>query len=381
LHRVAFLIPTIDRLGGAERQLILLAKGLEKRGWGVDVVALSGSGGPAARDLASSGVSFTSLKMRKGLADPRGWWRLNRWLVRHRPEIVHTHLPHATWMARWSRTFGPRYALVDTIHTSATGTWSRRLGYRISDGLADSVTAVSEGAAAAYIAAGMVSDHRIVVLPNGIDTTRWCPDHATRDFKRHALGLTNEFLWFASGRLERVKDYSTLLRAFQRLRGSSRLVIAGSGSLRDTLRLLAVELRIEGRVNFLDFVDDVQPWLRAADGFALSSLWEGLSMGLLESAACTVPAVATDVPGNQEIILPGQTGLLVPPRNVDVFTVAMNHMMDMSIADREAMGMRAREVVCERFGIEYVLDRWESLYEQVLCLTTESVAVRAPLGR
>lgn len=93
MNHVALVIPGIDRIAGAERQVILLAKGLRWRGWRVSVVALSGTGGAAAAELNAAGVELQSLGMRKGLADPRGWIRFNRWMNRERPRVVHSHLP------------------------------------------------------------------------------------------------------------------------------------------------------------------------------------------------------------------------------------------------------------------------------------------------
>src|SRR5579862_758396 len=103
MTHVAYLLPKIDRIGGAERQVILLATGLKKRGWKVSVICLSGIGGDAREQLNSAGVDFLSLEMRKGLVDPRGWIRLRRWMREGRPDVVHAHLPHAALMARWSR--------------------------------------------------------------------------------------------------------------------------------------------------------------------------------------------------------------------------------------------------------------------------------------
>jgi glycosyltransferase involved in cell wall biosynthesis len=174
-NHVAFVIPGLDRIGGAERQTTMLAMGLARRGWRVSVIALTGTGGEAAAHLAAAGVDFLSLRMRKGLADPRGWLRFHRWLRRTRPEVVHAHLPHAVWLARWSRLAAPVRVLVDTVHTSATGTLGRRLGYRLSASLPDQVTAVSAAAAEAYQAAHMVDAARLLVLPNGIDPNRWKP--------------------------------------------------------------------------------------------------------------------------------------------------------------------------------------------------------------
>src|SRR5208282_6535365 len=122
----------VDRIGGAERQAMLLAKGLRRRGWRVSVVALSGSGGAAANELRRAGVQFVSLEMRKGLADPRGWLRFHRWLWRERPEVVHAHLPHAAWLVRWSRLDAPVPVVIDTVHNWYTGTLGRRVGCRCS---------------------------------------------------------------------------------------------------------------------------------------------------------------------------------------------------------------------------------------------------------
>ena len=101
MRRIALVLPGLDRIGGAERQVMLVAKGLNRRGWHVSVVALSGNGGEAAAELSSAGIQFLSLEMRKGLADPRGWIRFHRWLRREKPDVIHAHLPHAAWLVRW----------------------------------------------------------------------------------------------------------------------------------------------------------------------------------------------------------------------------------------------------------------------------------------
>ncbi len=111
---VALMIPTIDRIGGAERQVLALAKGLRRRGWNVTVLALAGTGGETAATLEHDGIGFLSLEMRKGLADPRGWLRLHAWLRRHNPDILHAHLPHAAWMARVSGRLAGTPIVVDT---------------------------------------------------------------------------------------------------------------------------------------------------------------------------------------------------------------------------------------------------------------------------
>ncbi len=366
MSSISFLIPTIDRVGGAERQVILLAKGLSRRGWRVSIIALSGTGGQVAGELAAQGVEFSTLEMRKGLADPRGWIRFHRWLGRERPDIVHAHLPHAVWLARWSRLASPVRAVLDTIHTSATGTPGRRFGYRVSRWLPDKVTAVSESVADMYVAARLVSRQGLTVLPNGIDIEKWKPDPLLRNALRRELGLADEFMWLASGRLETVKDYPTLLRAMQQIPAPARLIIAGEGYLEGQLQRLVAELGLTHRVQFLGFAPDLHRWMQAADGFVLSSRWEGLPMGLLEAAACAVPAVATDVAGSCEIVVHESTGFLAPAGNAGGLALAMNRLIQTPPNERKEMGDRARKWVTDRYDLERVLDLWESLYSALL---------------
>jgi glycosyltransferase involved in cell wall biosynthesis len=363
---IALVIPTIDRLGGAERQVFLLAKGLLRRGARVSVIALSGSGGDAASELISAGASFLGLTMRKGLADPRGWVRFHRWLQREAPDIVHAHLPHATWMSRWTRFFTPMRLLVDTIHTSDSGTLGRRLGYRWSAWLSDQTTAVSEGVAEAYGSAGMVPVQRLSVLPNGVDVEHFHPDPQVRETVRQQLRLDSEFMWFAAGRMHPVKDYATLLHAMVAVPASGCLVIAGAGELESGMRQLSQQLRLESRVRFLGFQPDVRPWMQAADGFVLSSRWEGLPMSLMEAGACALPAVATDVRGSREIIVDGQTGFLTPPGNAAALSDAMGRLMRLRLDVRREIGNQARQNIVEHFSIESVLDRWAALHHDLL---------------
>jgi glycosyltransferase involved in cell wall biosynthesis len=366
VKRIALVIPGIDRIGGAERQAMLLAKGLVRRGWQVSMVALSGTGGTAADELRAAGAAFLSLGMRKGLADPRGWIRFHRWLNEERPDVVHAHLPHAVWMARWSRLGVPLRAVVDTLHSSSTGGPGRRAGYRLSNSLTDRVTAVSDAAGNAHLDIRMVPDRKLIVVPNGVDVDAWRPDTAVREAVRRELGLTNGFLWFAAGRLEPVKDYPTLLRALAGTPKMAQLVIAGTGPLLGELTSLAKAFGLERRIRFLGFEPNVRRWMQAADGFVLSSIWEGLPMALLEAGACGVPAVATDVPGTREVVVDGVTGLLAPPGDADALRGTMDRLMETPPKDRRVMGERARQRVIAHYSLKEVLDRWEELYRDLL---------------
>lgn len=363
---VAFVIPTICRIGGAERQVLLLAHGLRRRGVQVSIVALSGTGAPEADALAADSIAYTSLKMRKGLCDPWGWWKFQRWLRRERPDVVHAHLPHAAWFARWSRLMVPKQIVVDSIHTSSTGSAGRRLGYRLSDWLPSAVTAVSQSVADAYVSAGMVAREHLTVLPNGIELSAWTRDETARTQARMAMGAGDAFVWLAAGRLEPVKDYTTLLRAFALVDEPAQLLIAGSGAEQARLRRMADELGLGTRVRFLGFQEELKRWMLAADGFVSASLWEGLPMAVLEAAACALPAVVTAVPGNSEAVIHTETGLLVPKERPEELAAGMKRVMQTPVDVRRAMGESARKMVLERYDLEHVLDAWMELYGRLM---------------
>jgi glycosyltransferase involved in cell wall biosynthesis len=379
LH-VAMVIPTLDRIAGAERQVMLLAAGMCRRGWRVTVVVLSGACRSAADELCEAGVQFLSLGMRKGLADPRGWTRFIGWLRREKPDVVHAHLPHAAWLARWSRLFAPAPVVIDTLHSSSTGGVGRHLGYRLSRGLPHRVTAVSHSVAESHLAMRMVRRQTMTVLPNGVDVDEWRPDENLRAEVRRELGLEDEFLWLAVGRLDMVKDYPTLLKAMAAVPAPARLVIAGRGPLLNNLARLSAHLGLNERVKFLGFEKSIRRWLQAADGFVLASRWEGLPMALLEAAAFGLPSVATDVPGSREVVLDGETGTLVPPLDASALAWAMTAMMRTPAEARRCMGARARQRVVEQFSLASSLDRWEDLYCDLLSSKSrETVLCRTPV--
>jgi glycosyltransferase involved in cell wall biosynthesis len=363
---LALLIPTIDQIGGAERQVLLLAKEFAARGWRVSLIALSGNGQAAAQELASANVGFLSLQMRKAWVDPRGWLRYLAWFRANRPEVVHAHLPHATWFARWVHLLAPASLLVDTIHTSkTTGTSGGRgcsLGYRLSSGLTDQTTCVSQAVADAALRAGLARREKLKVIPNGV----LLPPPNPYNPSNQARNPNHAFQWIAVGRLAPVKDYPTLLRAFAGLPGQPRLQIVGSGPEEARLHALAGRLQIQTRVHFAGFQANVQPLLEAADAFVLASLWEGLPVSVLEASATSLPVVATDAAGTSEAMIPGETGFLVPIADPDALTAAMTRIMTLRPAQRLRMGANGRRFVEEKYSLAKIADQWEQLYTQLL---------------
>ncbi|HEX6434242.1 MAG TPA: glycosyltransferase, partial [Gemmatimonadales bacterium] len=129
---------------------------------------------------------------------------------------------------------------------------------------------------------------------------------------------------------------------------------------------LAAELGLGDSVRFLGVRHDVPEVMTAADGYVMSSAWEGMPMVLLEAAAAALPIIATRVGGNHEVVRDQETGYLVAERDAALLAGAMQRLMQLPDPERRDMGARGREHVRTHYGLQRVAEQWEALYRQVL---------------
>jgi glycosyltransferase involved in cell wall biosynthesis len=355
--------------GGAETQLKNVALRLKQRGWSQSVVSMLP---PSAyvEELEAAGICVYNLRMRRKVPDPRAVLRLAAIMRRERPLLIHSHMIHANLLARITRLFVKVPVLICTAHSITEGGRPRELAYRLTDSLADITTQVSEAGKQRYIQVGAVPPHKIVCIPNGIDTSRFQPNPTVRQAVREQLGCAPEaFVWLTVGRLEPVKNHLELLCAFREVAAvhpHARLLIAGQGPLQAAIEQRIAELGLAERVHLLGVRRDIPDLLNATDAFVLPSLWEGMPLTLLEASATALPIVATDVGGNAEVVLEGETGYLVPVKDTEALAQAMLRVMNLSEADRSAIGQAGRAQVVQNFDLERVVDRWEALYRELL---------------
>lgn len=366
--RVLFLSTSMG-MGGADQQLLSGAQELRSRGHEVRIVSLTPLG-PMGHEARSLGIPTESLAMPRGIPDPRGLLRLVRIVRAWRPDVLHSHMVHANLMARALRVLVPVPGLVSTIHNIYEGGPLMMAAYRLTNALVDQMTIISEAAADRFVSDRIIPRALLRVVPNGIDSGEFRKVPAgVRESLRRSMGLEGQFVWVAVGRFETAKDYPNMLRGFAHVRelhSRTVLLLVGGGSLQGEIEAMVRSLGLGDVVRFLGVRRDVPELMSAADGYVMSSAWEGMPMVLLEAAAAQLPIVTTAVGGNREVVLDEASGFLVPPLDPGALGRAMLRLMGLPDEQRRAMGERGSERVRTGFGLTQVADRWEALYLEVL---------------
>ena len=258
------------------------------------------------------------------------------------------------------------------IYTKKNMNWNRRSWYlrslfatRIAAQNTDMMRRFFDGA---------VLRHRSVLLPRGVDAERFRPDVPARLALRAKLGVPpGDVVIGCVAHLLPVKGHLTLIQAVASV-PKARLWLAGreldpehAGALHRAVR----ELRLEERVQFLGEIRDVPALLSELDVFALPTWaeWrmEGSPVALLEAMAGGVASVATDIPGSRDIVEPGRSGLLVPPRDPAALAEALGELAR-DERRRAELGEAARARVLDAFSIDREVRAHEELYADVLGL-------------
>ena len=209
-------------------------------------------------------------------------------------------------------------------------------------------------------------ESHVTSVPTGIDLAHY----ALRDkaAARRALGLPEAgFFTGIIATLRSWKGHRYLLDAWAALpAGSDRLLVVGDGPGRDNLRRQAADLGITLRVVMPGNQDDVAPWLAALDVFALPSYAnEGVPQAIMQAMAMGLPVVSTPVGSIPEIVVDGETGLLVPPRDTEALRAALARLAgDPALCRR--FGETAVARAGKRFADGLMLDRMETIFRQVL---------------
>jgi glycosyltransferase involved in cell wall biosynthesis len=398
--------------GGADRQAQRIAETLAAQGWRMRVLTklLPGThqhetlNGVEVRRLWSSelrglqSVIFTLNLLLRLLRSPRGQViHLNQMYREILPALLARRLRRSPIVIRIA--CGGSFGDVARLQTIPAGRQMLKLSRR-----ADAIISLSGQITQELLEQGFARE-RIVEIPNGVDTRRFCPvSPEEKAGLRTTLKLPQDGrLVIFTGRLHFQKGVDTLLRAWARVQGaqaqvqrkqvqreqaereqtqaqgqvrpSAHLLLLGEDQEGGKLQQMAADLGVQASVHFLGHVEPVLPYLQASDVFVLPSLFEGLSNALLEGMACGLAVMTTNIGGTCEVIRPEVDGLLFEPGDVERLAHLLGQMLGDSV-QREHFGAQARRRVEETYRAELTAERYAALYAQLA--GTHPVAARLP---
>ena len=229
---------------------------------------------------------------------------------------------------------------------------------------AAAVVAVSDGMRRAFVEELRLPPDRVHTIYNPFDPSLDAmltppPDH--RWLREDGPVLV------AVGRLAPQKGYPVMLRALAEVRRSvpARLLVLGDGEERARLEALAAELGLADEVDFLGFVPNPFAYMRAASAYLLSSHWEGFPFVLVEASRAGAAIVATNCPyGVDEVVVPGESGLLVPPADPPALAAAIVRVLrEPGLADLLRSGARGRS---DLFSPEEAARRYQALLDEAV---------------
>jgi glycosyltransferase involved in cell wall biosynthesis len=361
--KIGFIIYDLS-YGGAQRQLVTLAKALDKQCFDVSVF-YHYSNAPLEKDLKDENITTICLE-KSGRWDLFGFfWRLVKQLKRIEPDILHGYLGDANLLTLCLKPFFPSTRIIWGIRGSNTP--SGRYGLlgnlisqleRLLSSFADLIIVNSHVGKADCVNQGY-SPNKMVVISNGIDTERFQPDSEAGAKVRSEWGISeNTILIGLVGRLSPMKDHPTFLKAATLLskeREDVRFVCVGVGeeNYAKELYQLTDDLGIAEKIIWAGGRSDMPAVFNALNiACSSSSDGEGFPNVVGEAMACGVPCVVTDVGDSAWIV--GDKGVVVPPKNPEALKTAINELIDKTNLD-DYNRQEIRQLIVEQFSVRQLV--------------------------
>lgn len=367
MKQIIFFIRSLNA-GGAERQLVVTAKGLAERGHNVTVLTFY-SGGFYADELTNTKVQLLSLN-KKGRWDLFAFlYRLFKVLRQQSPYMIYSYMNTANILAVILRPFifparivwGVRASNMDLEQYDWLSRWSYWLECKLSR-FADMIIANSN-AGLDYAVEHGFPRQKITVIPNGIDTERFYPDKSAGDSLRQCWGVAeNERLIGVVGRIDPMKGIPVFLEAaaiIKQQHAHARFVWVGVGeaSYEKEMHELATQLNLDDVLIWAGRHTDMLAVYNAFDIASSSSYGEGFPNVLGEAMACGVPCVVTDV-GDSALVV-GKIGKVVPAKDSKALSSAWNEMLLLNNEAIKSLSVAARKRVVSEFSVSSLIDKTE----------------------
>ncbi len=359
-------------VGGCERHVLSLLARLDRRryqSWLACFVAEPDAAEPLVPRFRALGVRVVDLGAERHL-DPRAIWRLAQVIRRGRFALIHAHSFRTELAAvLCGKLLGPRLLgqtpiVVRTVHN--TDPFYVQPQYarvaRASAAHLDRIIVISDAVGRYLREHGGLRDQSMSRIYYGIEANPLESERVLPDQRPPTIGIV--------ARLAPQKGHRVLLDAMPRVLAKvprARLRVIGHEELSTVgeLRAYAERVGVADRVSFEGFRGDVPALLRELDLLVLPSFWEGFGLVLLEAMAAGRPVVATRVGPIPEVVMDGETGLLVEPGNAAALAEAIVRVLtDAALSER--LGRAGRSRAAEHFGIVRMVAETEALYEDLL---------------
>lgn len=364
-HGILHVVDSLER-GGLERLVTDLAVAQQQRGHRVAVFSINQTGG-FITELQAAGVPVI-VGNKQGTLDLQVLKKLRQAVRDHRIDTVHAHNFVPSYYAAAALLGMPRRPVqVVTCHDMGTRLSNRRLRwlFKWSVRRTQGVAMVGQQVHDRFTQDGYVPAHKAMTLLNAVPVEDFGITPERRAAARQALGLSSdEVVVGCVGRLVELKNHLGLIRQWPDViarHPQARLVLIGEGPLRPQIEQLIAELGLGDRVLLAGIRSDVSKLLPGLDVFALPSFTEGVSIALLEACATGLPALASRVGGNVEVIQDGVTGRLFDVQDAPALRSALLQLVgDASL--RATLGQQAQAWVREHASLAALCTQYDRLY-------------------
>jgi glycosyltransferase involved in cell wall biosynthesis len=345
--------------GGTERQMIELARRLDRRRFQVHLVCFR-RGGPWLARAEENVTSVAEFPIRS-FRDPATFTQMKAfsgWCRRTGVAVLHTTDLYANIFALpAAAAAGVPVRIANRREINPDKGAGLLALQRAAYACANRVAANSQ-AAADRLRREWVPEQRITLIPNGLDVDAFTPRLLPNRLRR-IITVAN---------LRKEKAHEILFNAATRIHGEypdAEFWIVGGGARYDELTALARRLGIAERTRFFGHRDDVPALLAESDIFVLPSRSEAFPSGLIEAMASGLPVIATSAGGNVELVQHRQNGLLVPPDDAGAIAASIRELIE-SPGEAAALGRAARDSVVGRFSFDRMVTAFENLYRSEL---------------
>lgn len=364
-HGILHVVDSLER-GGLERLVTDLAVAQQQRGHRVAVFSINQTGG-FITDLQAAGVPVI-VGNKQGTLDMQVLKKLRQAVRDHRIDTVHAHNFVPSYYAAAALLGMPRRpAQVVTCHDMGTRLSNRRLRwlFKWSIRRTQGVAMVGQQVHDRFTQDGYVPARKAMTLLNAVPVEEFGITPERRANAREALGLSgDEVVVGCVGRLVELKNHLGLIRQWPDViarHPKARLVLIGEGPLRPQIEQLIAELGLGDRVLLAGIRSDVSRLLPGLDVFALPSFTEGVSIALLEACATGLPALASRVGGNVEVIQDGVTGRLFDVQDAPALRSALLQLVG-NASLRATLGQQAQAWVREHASLAALCSQYDRLY-------------------